>query len=57
MKNYYEEVLESLGKQVYGLLDKLEKEDNWVYRKKYMDEFDVLAKHYLELSIARFGTK
>ena len=30
MKNYYEEILESLGKQVSELLDKLEKETDWV---------------------------
>lgn len=52
MKNYYEEILESLGKQVSELLDKLEKETNWVYRKKFMDEFQILAKEYLELSKA-----
>lgn len=52
MKNYYEEILESLGKQVSELLDKLEKETDWVKRKKFMNEFDVLAKHYLELSKA-----
>jgi len=54
MKNYYhyEEILESLGKQVSELLDKLEKETNWVYRKKFMDEFQILTKEYLELSKA-----
>ena len=52
MKNYYEEVLESLGKQVSELLDKLEKETDEVKRNKLMDEFEVLAKEYLELSNA-----
>lgn len=52
MKNYYEEVLESLGKQVSELLDKIEKETDEVKRNKLMDEFEVLAKEYLELSKA-----